>query len=774
MGEVYRARDTRLGREVAVKVLPERLAVDAAALSRFEREAKILAALSHPNLLAIHDFGTEGSVTFAVTELLEGETLRRRLAEKTLPWREAVEIAAAIAEGLAAAHSRGVVHRDLKPENVFITSEGTVKILDFGLARKEEVVLSGEESHSPTLAQQTEPGTVMGTAGYMAPEQVRGAPGDARSDIFSFGCVLYEMLSGGRAFPGRTGAEAVAAILRDTPPDLSDSGRSLPVGLDRVVVRCLEKDPEKRFQSARDLAFALRGMGREPSASVARTVQGPIGRRGWIVAVVAVGLAGVAMLFRLDVGGLRSQLFGGGARIESLAVLPLQNLSNDPEQDYFVDGVTEALISNLARIGSLRVISRTSVMTYKGTKKTLPQIARELNVDAVVEGSVVRSGNRVRITAQLIRASTDAHLWADDFERDLRDVLSLQGEIAQTIAREIKAKLTAEERAQLSAARPVDPQAHEAYLKGRYYWTKRPTDVEKAIEYFQKAIVIDPGYAPPYAGLADTYATLGSWENGALPPKEAFSKAKSAAAKAIELDPKLSEGHHSLAYTHLHYDWDWPASEQEFKTALELNPGDAVALHWYSHFLTAMGRHEESLAITNRGLQISPLDPTFNFHLAWAHYMARKPDLCIAESKRGIELDMAPYWFHFFLGWGYEQNGMHAEAIRALEEAASRSKQSPVTIWALGHAYAVGGRTAEANRLLENLIERSQQKYVPPYEIGMVYLGLGQKDRAFEWFEKAFVERSGWMAYLKVDPRLDPVRTDPRYADLLRRVGFKS
>ncbi len=373
---------------------------------------------------------------------------------------------------------------------------------------------------------------------------------------------------------------------------------------------------------------------------------------------------------------------------------------------------------------------------------------------------------------QLISASTDAHLWADAFERDLRDVLSLQGEMAQTIAERVKAKLTSAERVRLAAKRPVNPQAHEAYLKGRYYWTMRPVNNAKAIESFEKAVEIDPGYAPPYAGLADMYVTLGSWENGSLPPREAFDKGKAAATKALEIDPTLAEAHNPLAYSHLHYDWDWAASEREFRKSLELNPGYTPAMHWFSHYLTAMGRTQESLAMSQRALQLSPLDPVLNFHLSWVYYLARQPDLCIAQSRRGIELGLHPFWNHFFLGWGYEQKGMYVEAIQALEETVKRSKDSPVTIWVLAHAYAVGGRTSDANRLLENLVERSKQKYIPPYEIGMVYLGLGQKDRAFEWFEKAFQERSGWMAYLRVDPRLDPVRSDPRLADLMRRVGL--
>ncbi|HEY3123790.1 MAG TPA: serine/threonine-protein kinase, partial [Thermoanaerobaculia bacterium] len=455
MGEVFRARDTRLGREVAIKILPESLSDDPIALARFEKEARAVAALSHPNILAIHDFVREDHVAFAVMELLEGESLDRRLAREQLSWKKALEIGAAVADGLASAHGRGVVHRDLKPANVFVTRDGIVKILDFGLARQDSPVSGVEETAGPTVAApETRPGTVMGTVGYMSPEQVRGESADARSDIFSLGCILYEMVTGRRAFREKAAAETLAAILRDHPGDVSESGRPIPPGVNGVVRRCLEKSPDERFQSARDLAFALREILGSVTATSERAVAAPMPspRRGWIGAAAALLLLVLAGILAVNRGGLRSWLFGGGpARVRSLAVLPLANLSGDPQQEYFADGMTEELITRLSKLGNLQVTSRTSVMGYKLTKKKIPDIARELGVDTVLEGSVLREGQRVKVTAQLIDASSDRHIWADSYERDLKDVLPLQGEVAQAVAREVGVKLTPSGQAGLTA-----------------------------------------------------------------------------------------------------------------------------------------------------------------------------------------------------------------------------------------------------------------------------------------------------------------------------------
>ncbi len=503
MGEVYRALDTRLDRDVAIKVLPEAVATDSKVLARFEREAKAVAALSHPNILAIHDIGEDRGIRFAVTELLDGETLRARLLRERLAWRKAVEIAIAMADGLSAAHTKGIVHRDLKPENVFLTSAGLVKILDFGLARADATASTGSTS-APTAAAslQTEAGSVLGTVGYMSPEQVSGEPSDARSDIFSFGCVLYEMLSGRRAFGGESRGQTLAAILRDQPPEIARSGVELPAGLDRTVARCLEKSPDERFQTARDLAFALKEasggpVSMLPSASNSPWLPAAHSRRVWLAALVtAVAIAGLLVL---NPGGLRDRLFPLPTdKVQSLAVLPLANLSGDSKQDYFADGMTEELITNLSKIPNLRVTSRTSVMGLKSTTKKIPEVARDLGVAFVVEGSVVRDGSKVRVTAQLIDGASDKHLWADSFQRDVKDVLALQSEVAQTIARAVGARLTPQGQARLAnAMRPVLPAAYDAYVRGRHEWNKRKIpNLREAIKIFQESIDADPTYAP--------------------------------------------------------------------------------------------------------------------------------------------------------------------------------------------------------------------------------------------------------------------------------------
>ncbi len=770
MGEVYRARDPRLNREVAIKVLPANLAEDPEALARFEREAKAVAALSHPNILAIHDVGAEGKISYSVTEFLEGETLRARIARSTLPWRKAVEFGVGIADGLSAAHSKGVIHRDLKPANIFLTSDGQLKILDFGLARLEPAPSPEGQTAVAADLLETEPGRVMGTAAYMSPEQIRGGSGDARSDIFAFGCVLYEMVTGQRAFTRPTGVDTMAAILTEEPPDIANSGTIIPPDLDRVIAHCVEKNPEDRFQSSRDLAFDLRAI--LTSSAVSRGLPLLVTARPrakvWAAAAAAAGVLVLALLLWRGGGGLLESL--KPSRIEALAVLPLENLSGDPEEDYFADGMTEALIADLAKIRALRVPSRTSVMQYKKAKKPLPQIARELNVDAIVEGSVTRSGNRVRITAQLIEAKKDRHMWAESYERDMRDILALQSEVARAIAREIKIQVTPQERARLARTRAVNPEAYQAYLKGSYYSSKRTEEgLAKGIAHFEQAIETDPGYALAYAGLADSYSLLVRY--GAVRPSEAMPKAKAAAKKALELDNTLAEAYASLAYASLHYDWDWQTAERQFQRAIELVPNYETAHQWYARYLTAMGRFDEAIAEVKRAQQLEPLSLIINSAVGYAYYFARRYDQAIAESRKALEMDPNFSRAHFNLGLAYEQKKMFPQAIAEFQKAIA-SSGGPLMEAALGHAYAVAGRRAEAQEVLDRLIELSKQRYVSSYQIATIYAGLGETDQAFAWLEKAYGERNNWLAYLKVDPIFDGLRSDSRFAALVRRVGL--
>jgi len=767
MGEVYRARDTRLDREVAVKVLPERLAASPEALARFEREARIVAALSHPNILALHDFGESGGVRYAVTELLTGETLRQRLARETLSARKVIEIGAAMAEGLAAAHAKGVVHRDLKPENVFLVSDGRVKILDFGIARADEPASPGMETSIPTSAPPaTEPGIVMGTVGYMSPEQVHGEAADARSDIFAFGCVLYEMTSGRRAFAGRSAAEVSAAILRDAPELPPGSGTS-SAPLSRIIARCLEKSPDERFQSARDLAFALKEVPSTGISEAAPKARAPRPSRRWLVVLVA--LAALAAAFLL----WRGERAPSADRIESIAVLPLANLSGDPQQEYFADGMTEELITALAKISALRVTSRTSVVRYKGSSKSLPDIARELGVGAVVEGSVMRSGSQVKITAQLIDAAKDRHLWANSFERDLKDVLALQGEVAQAIAGEIGVRLTSQERSRLTGKATVVPEAYESYLQAEYHMSKASTpDTRKALELFRQAAAKQPDYALAYAGIANAYERLSSSAYYVLPPKEGFPAARAAAMRALELDATLGEPYSALGWASFIFDRDWAKADSQYRQALELDPSSSGARRNYAVFLVRMGRFEEAIQTIRHAYQVDPVSLEAVLGMGFILHYARRDDEALPWFRRVLDMDSRFARGHWGLGLGLLAKGRHAEAVAELERAVELSGEGGVQNGSLGYAYAVAGRRPAALDVIEKLKATSSEHYVPPAAVALVFSGLGERGEALAWLEKANEERDPWITGLKVEPMFDPLRSDPRFQDLLRRVGL--
>jgi len=756
MGEVYRARDSRLERDVAIKVLPERLAADPQALSRFTRESKAVAALSHPNILAIYDVGAENGVSFAVMELLEGETLRNRLRQGAIPWRKAVEIATAVADGLAVAHAKRIVHRDLKPENIFLSFADHVKILDFGLARvNPDVPAQDDASSIPT---ETRPGTVLGTAGYMSPEQLRGEPVKATSDVFSLGCILYEMLAGRRAFVRDTAAQTMAAILEAQPPELGGTAKLIPAELDRLVTHCLEKNPQQRFQSAHDLGFALGAILGTSSPAALRPHSNRL-RGIWIPAALAVLVAGISFYW-----------FHSSERaIDSLAVLPFVNAAGDPNTEYLSDGITETLINSLSQLKKLRVTARSLAFRYKGSQTDPQKAGRDLQVRAVLTGRVVERGGTLNIQAELMNVEDGSQLWGNQYSRKFSDILNVQEDIAREVSGKLHLKPAAEQQKRMAKRPTEDADVYQAYLRGRYYWNRRTDDaLKRAVAYFQQAIDKDPGYARAYAGLADCYAAYAIYQVES--PLETGPKVKAAAARALEIDSTLAEPHSSLAMTKMNYEWDWAGAEREFQRSAEIDPNNATAQSWYSLLLTATARPEPAAAALKRAHQLDPLSMSITASAGLELFYGRRYDEAIEQGRKALEMDPNFAAGHWFLGRPYEQKAMYPEAIAEFQKAVELSGGSPATLAFLGHAYALSGNSAKARRVLADLSELSKHRYVSPYDSALIYTGLREKERALEWLEKASEDRSWEMVWLRVDPRFDSLRADARFADLLRRM----
>jgi serine/threonine-protein kinase len=782
MGVVYRAEDEKLRRQVALKVLPPDLVGNEERRLRFLREARAAAAVAHPNIATIYEVGEADGVVFIAMELVEGKSLRALIAGRPLPVKEAVRIAVGIAEGLARAHQSHVIHRDLKPENIVLGADGLVKILDFGLAKllEEPDPLEKDRSRLQTISgEMTRQGKIMGTAAYMSPEQARGDVVDARSDLFSFGVVLYEMVTGRAPFQGRTGTDVLSAVLRDQPVPAAKLNPEAPPELDRIIGECLEKDPQDRCQHADQLAVDLRRLKRATDSGVRPAATPAPGRRRLHVilgasAALALGIGLALLWWMLRPGTPPGQAEGGApaGEIRSIAVLPFENLSGDPEQEYFADGMTEELIADLARIGTLRVISRTSVMTFKGTRKPLPEIARALNVDAVVEASVRRSGQRVRITAQLVEAATDRHLWADSYEDDLRDILTLQSNVARAIAGQIKIKLTPQEERRLADTRPVSPEAHEGYLKGRFYWNKRTQEgFKRAVTYFQQAIDEDPTYARAYTGLADSYCLLPQYVF--VSTADVLPKTRAAAARALEFDPDLAEAHASMACAH-EMEWDWAAGEMEYKRAIELNPSYATAHHWYGINLSLTGRFEEGLREMQLAEELDPLSLIIKTSIAGLLRKLGRLDEAIAKYREALEIDPGFVSGHTDLGWTYEHEGLHEEALAEFRRALSVAPGNLNATAGLGYVLARTGNKTEAETILRQLSERSRSAPGATLYLAIVELGLGNKDGCFAWLEKAFVDRAyGEFVEIRGDLRFASVRQDPRFKDLLRRMGLE-
>jgi TolB-like protein len=769
MGEVYRARDARLRRDVAIKVLPERFAFDPERLRRLQQEAQAAGALNHPNILTIYDIGTHENVSYIVSELLEGETLRAQLATGPIAFDKAVGHAVQIAQGLDAAHSRGIVHRDLKPENIFVTRDGRVKILDFGLAKSMEPAgPSAAHTNMPTAQGRTEPGVVLGTLGYMSPEQVRGQPTDNRSDIFSFGTILFEMLTGRHAFRCDTPADTITAILTKDPPDLAPTAGPVPPALDRIVRHCMEKDPARRFHSAHDLAFDLETIsgGLATTSRRSTTVSGGL-RPAWVrVARWAVGMAGLAAALVAAVSLWPTH----GDAIDSIAVLPFANASQEPDMEYLGDGIAESLINSLSQLPNLRVMSRNSVFHYKGGHADAQEVGRGLKVRAVLTGRVTQRGDSLSISAELVDARDNSHLWGGQYNRKSSEILSVQEEIARQISDNLRLKLTGEEKTRLARRPTESTEAYQLYLKGRYFWNQRGKGLLKAVECFEQALAADPRYALAHTGLADSYSLLAYY--GFLPSREAFPKAAAAATRALELDESLGEAHASLGYIRWQFDYDLAASEREFLRAIELAPNYPPAHYWYSANLQIQGKSDQALAEVEKSLALDPMSYFTNVFRGWHWLRHGDFDRSIELLPRAIELNPSLAIGHLLLGQALILKSRFPEAIAELQEADRISEGDSWTRGTLAYAYAASGKRDLASEVLDEMQGPLRATgYRRSFPIALAYTGLGEKDRAFEFLSRAYEERDPLLSLLSLDHLYDPLHGDPRWTGFIRKIG---
>jgi eukaryotic-like serine/threonine-protein kinase len=784
MGEVYLGEDTRLGRKVAIKLLPAEFTTDAGRVRRFEQEARASSSLNHPNIITIHDIGEIEGKRYIVEEFIDGETLRQRMTDSPQQRMEidrALDIATQMAKALAAAHEAGIAHRDIKPENVMVRHDGLVKVLDFGLAKLTYARFPTVDSQAATVAKMsTETGVVMGTAHYMSPEQARGQKVDARTDIFSLGTVLYEMIAGSAPFKGTTMSDVIAALLKTEPLPLAHHSPGIPAELWRIVSKALTKDREERYQTIKDLFLDLKRLKQrlEFETELERSRQPKVG--GDETTIISSMLETIETVPKT--GGTSSNVSRTALplrrrrsrrAINSLAVLPLVNASADANAEYLSDGITESIINSLSQVPRLRVIARSTVFRYKGREVDPQEVGRELNVRAVLSGRVSQLGNSLVIATELVDTADGSQIWGEQYNRKPSDVFAVQAEIAKQISEKLRLHLTSEQKKRLTKQHTVNIVAYQHYLRGRYHWNKRTAaGFNKAIEYFQQAIVTDPGYAPAYVGIADCYALLPFYDEGS--PMRFYHLAKTAATRALEIDDTLAEAHTSLGHIQLYYDWDWALAERELKRAIELAPTSAETHHVYGYYLSAVGRSTDAIREFERSLELDPVSLPVNASLGLMFYLARQYGKAIQQQLKTIELDANFAPAHAFLGWAYAQHGMYGQAIVECEKALSLV-DAPWILTSLGYTHALAGDRGAADQVLDQLKERAKQGYVSPYDLAVMYAGLGNHEQALAHLEAAYEERSGVLIWgLQNDPRLDGLRAEAAFAELLRRVGFAS
>ncbi|GMR22052.1 MAG: serine/threonine-protein kinase [Acidobacteriota bacterium] len=759
MGEVYLARDTKLDRTVALKILPPEFAENPERLERFVREAKAASAIQHANVAHIYEIGEADGVHFIAMEHVKGETLAARMAGKPLPTDDILDIAVQVADALDEAHGKRITHRDIKPGNLMLTDRGQIKMLDFGLAKMAATSEAG--SDAPTEAK-TSAGIVMGTVQYMSPEQALGRDVDGRSDIFSLGVVLYELATGRLPFSGASPTETLARITSSQPEAIARLNYDVPAELERVIRKCLEKDRDARYQSAKELLVDLKNLKRDTeSGAVAATAPAKSNRRSglWIGALVLLAAAIGSFWFS-----------GNSEQIDSLAVLPFENGSADPDAEYFSDGVTESIISRLSQLPNIKVISRTSAFHYKGRVIDPEAVGEELGVEALVLGRIVQRGDDLSISAELVRTRDSGQIWGEQYQRKAADIFSIQGDMAREISDALRLQLTSEEEELLTKQFTASSEAYEAYLKGRYHWSRRTEEgIRQSIVHFQEAIREDPSYALAYSGLADSYSLLGFYYE---PPRKALPQARAAAERALELDDRLGEAHASLAWVKTVYDWDFAEAEREFQRAIELNPTYPTAYQWYANYLAFTGRYDEGIEQIRLAAELDPLSRIINSNLGTFLSSAGRHEEGDEQLRKMLEFD--PSWAigYMRLGQNYERRGWFSEAIPLYEKQAELD-DTLYGLGNLGHAYAKSGRVDEAHAVLERLEEMSKSRYVAPIESAYVYAGLGELDHCFEWLEKAYDERSGNLLLARVWPMGQDIEHDPRFADLMRRIGVE-